>query len=61
MLPRGIDISDVQAVISLNLPSDLDYYFPSGRPGRDGFFGKKATAISSSPKMTPRKCSPSRT
>jgi ATP-dependent RNA helicase CshB len=36
---RGIDISDVQAVISLNLPSDLDYYFH--RAGRTGRFLEK--------------------
>ena len=38
LLARGIDIEDVSDVISLDLPSDLDYYFH--RAGRTGRFGK---------------------
>lgn len=38
LLARGIDIEDVSDVISLDLPSDLSYYFH--RAGRTGRFGK---------------------
>ena len=39
LLSRGIDIPDVDMVISLDLPSDLAYYYH--RAGRSGRFGKK--------------------
>ena len=39
LLSRGIDIEDVSEVISLDLPSDLEYYYH--RAGRSGRFGKK--------------------
>lgn len=38
LLSRGIDIEDVTDVISLDLPSDLSYYYH--RAGRSGRFGK---------------------
>ena len=38
LLSRGIDIEDVSDVISLDLPSDLSYYYH--RAGRSGRFGK---------------------
>lgn len=38
LLSRGIDIEDVTDVISLDLPSDLAYYYH--RAGRTGRFGK---------------------
>ncbi len=38
LLARGIDIEDVSDVISLDLPSDLSYYYH--RAGRTGRFGK---------------------
>ena len=38
LLSRGIDIEDVTDVISLDLPSDLAYYYH--RAGRSGRFGK---------------------
>ncbi|MBE6126951.1 MAG: DEAD/DEAH box helicase [Erysipelotrichaceae bacterium] len=38
LLARGIDIDDVSDVISLDLPSDLSYYYH--RAGRTGRFGK---------------------
>ena len=38
LLARGIDIEDVTDVISLDLPSDLSYYYH--RAGRSGRFGK---------------------
>ncbi|MCR5349206.1 MAG: DEAD/DEAH box helicase [Bacilli bacterium] len=38
LLARGIDIEDVSDVISLDLPSDLSYYYH--RAGRAGRFGK---------------------
>ena len=39
LLARGIDLPDVTDVISLDLPSDLDYYYH--RAGRSGRFGKE--------------------
>lgn len=39
LLARGIDIEDVSEVISLDLPSDLSYYYH--RAGRTGRFDKK--------------------
>lgn len=39
LLSRGIDIEDVSDVISLDLPSDIDYYYH--RAGRTGRFGKE--------------------
>ena len=39
LLARGIDIEDVDVVVSLDLPSDLTYYYH--RAGRSGRFGKK--------------------
>ena len=38
LLARGIDIEDVTDVVSLDLPSDLSYYYH--RAGRTGRFGK---------------------
>ena len=38
LLARGIDIEDVSDVVSLDLPSDLSYYYH--RAGRTGRFGK---------------------
>lgn len=38
LLSRGIDIPDVSDVISVDLPSDLDFYYH--RAGRTGRFGK---------------------
>lgn len=38
LLSRGIDIPDVTDVISVDLPSDLDFYYH--RAGRTGRFGK---------------------
>ena len=39
LLSRGIDLPDVDMVISLDLPSDLAYYYH--RAGRSGRFGKE--------------------
>ena len=39
LLSRGIDLEDVTDVISLDLPSDLSYYYH--RAGRSGRFGKR--------------------
>lgn len=39
LLSRGIDIPDVTDVISVDLPSDLDFYHH--RAGRSGRFGKE--------------------
>lgn len=39
LLSRGIDIPDVSDVISIDLPSDLEFYYH--RAGRSGRFGKK--------------------
>lgn len=39
LLSRGIDIQDVTDVISIDLPSELEYYYH--RAGRSGRFGKK--------------------
>ncbi len=39
LLARGMDIENVSDIISLSLPSDLDFYFH--RAGRTGRFGKK--------------------
>ncbi len=38
ILSRGIDIPDVTDVVSVNLPSDIDFYHH--RAGRSGRFGK---------------------
>lgn len=38
LLARGIDIPDVSDVVSVDLPSDLDFYYH--RAGRTGRFGK---------------------
>lgn len=42
LLSRGIDIEDVSDVISLDLPSDLSYYYH--RAGRTGRFGKEGNS-----------------
>lgn len=39
LLSRGIDIQDVTDVVSLDLPSDLEFYYH--RAGRTGRFGKE--------------------
>ena len=39
LLSRGIDLPDVTDVVSLDLPSDLSYYYH--RAGRSGRFGKE--------------------
>lgn len=39
LLARGIDLPDVTDVVSLDLPSDLSYYYH--RAGRSGRFGKE--------------------
>lgn len=39
LLSRGIDIPDVSDVVSIDLPSDLEFYYH--RAGRCGRFGKK--------------------
>lgn len=43
LLARGIDIPDVSEVISLDLPSEIEYYFH--RAGRTGRFGKSGDSF----------------